>query len=1109
NEMANSNLLAIPINVSGGGAGVDGTPVFSATTGIVAGTTIELNTLSGGVTQAANRDLGAQNLLLRGASAYTLANAGNNVATLAADTGGGAIHYVDADALTVGNVTTVSTPSSPISGIQRSGDVALRTLSGDLTLDAQLSGANVRLQAANDIVQSAGTLTADALGARAGGNVLLGSLGNSVSTFSAAAGGNVLFGEVNGYAVGTLANSSANVSGGGAGVDGTPVFSATTGIVAGTTIELNTLSGGVTQAANRDLGAQNLALRGTAAYTLTNEGNSVNTLAASTGGVADGVLRYVDQDALSIGSVTPVTGGPAVNGITRNNDVGLRTVAGNLTLNESVDVSSAAGKNIELELSQAGSALTQAAGKNVLTSASGGLLLRGPGGVTLTNETNDVGLLAASGGAGDGVLRYTDANALAVSTVAPVAGGTAVAGITRSNDLGLRTVAGNLTINESIDVRSGAGKNIEFELTQADSVLTQTAGKNLLTSASGGLLLRGPGSVALTNETNDVGLLAASSGGGTDGVLRYTDANTLAVGSITPAAGGTAVAGITRSNDVGLRTVAGNLALNESIDVRSGAGRNIELELSQADSALSQAADKNVLTSASGGLLLRGPGSVTLTNKTNDVGLIAASGGSTDGALSYADANALAVGSITPVAGGTVVAGITRNRNVGLSTVAGDLRLTETIDVGTTGKAALDVGGKLVMANFKSVGELKATATGAVTFEGNFTAAGSGKTVDITSTLAANADADLRAREIDLFITGRKLGTTDSVWTPEGMPDPVKGGTLINIAQETIKQVSGIVTVDQGTALRLSSISDKPGSITLSSYDNVLNGQIAARSARTPAGVTELAAADNRILSRIEINGNSIHLGDSGATVNVSGFKDNLKVGLEADLVRLGAEAITTGDHYIVARYRATSLAPFEYQLPGLVIGMRSPEKYVQDQSFGAIGDREGSALGEGPGLKVVLGYDANLPESIGWAVLVPGDFKTSPTEHNGGSQEALAAFRARAARVSFSGPVEARPKYTFSAPGVEVNVPVFYNGQTPLNPAQRGALSAIVGLQEKLRREQLERAVSTENVARDLREGVIVEVGAGSAATTGNQGIREPEACAPAAGAMSCGPAK
>jgi hypothetical protein len=37
------------------------------------------------------------------------------------------------------------------------------------------------------------------------------------------------------------------------------------------------------------------------------------------------------------------------------------------------------------------------------------------------------------------------------------------------------------------------------------------------------------------------------------------------------------------------------------------------------------------------------------------------------------------------------------------------------------------------------------------------------------------------------------------------------------------------------------------------------------------------------------------------------------------------------------------------------------------------------------------------------------------------------------------------------------------------------------------------------------LREGVIVEVGAGPAATSGSEGIRLPQICPTAAGGLSC----
>jgi hypothetical protein len=163
-------------------------------------------------------------------------------------------------------------------------------------------------------------------------------------------------------------------------------------------------------------------------------------------------------------------------------------------------------------------------------------------------------------------------------------------------------------------------------------------------------------------------------------------------------------------------------------------------------------------------------------------------------------------------------------------------------------------------------------------------------------------------------------------------------------------------------------------------------------------------------------------------------------------------------------------------------------------------GDRAQAANGNGPGLKVVVGYSTAAAGSVGWMVAFPGLYKAAP----GTDDVTLQNFLNARALISLSGPV-AQGLYSFASPDTVATVPIYYNLDAPLTPAQRDALGAIDNLSEKLRREQVERSVSTENVARDLREGVIIEVGAGPAATTGSEGIRLPKICPPAAGGLSC----
>jgi hypothetical protein len=268
-----------------------------------------------------------------------------------------------------------------------------------------------------------------------------------------------------------------------------------------------------------------------------------------------------------------------------------------------------------------------------------------------------------------------------------------------------------------------------------------------------------------------------------------------------------------------------------------------------------------------------------------------------------------------------------------------------------------------------------------------------------------------------------------------------------------------------------------------------LGGQFAVKSEELP------------LLSRVELTGTGVELtgtglniGNSGATLTVPGFNSlgaaKIDVGIEADLVRLNAESIVTGANYMVARYSATRLRGVEYQLPGLAITMQG----FSDQAFGAVGDRAAAATGNGPGLKVLVGYSAER-ETVGWVVSFPGSYD---------DPQGLADRRKQGALISLSGPV-VNNRYRFAAPDVTSTVSIFYNMETPLSPGQLGALSSIDALTERLRREQIERSVSTENVSRDLREGVIVEVGAGPAATTGSEGIRLPQICAPAPGGLAC----
>ena len=105
------------------------------------------------------------------------------------------------------------------------------------------------------------------------------------------------------------------------------------------------------------------------------------------------------------------------------------------------------------------------------------------------------------------------------------------------------------------------------------------------------------------------------------------------------------------------------------------------------------------------------------------------------------------------------------------------------------------------------------------------------------------------------------------------------------------------------------------------------------------------------------------------------------------------------------------------------------------------------------------------------------------------------------------SGPPIGAGGYSFfhDGAGVQTEIPLFYNNVLPATPQLTGSLSAVASVSESARRQGLEEAVRTENVAQRVRSGVIAEVGPGRPATVGSQGLRPPVGCVPAPGGLSC----
>ena len=190
------------------------------------------------------------------------------------------------------------------------------------------------------------------------------------------------------------------------------------------------LSGGGAVDQSGAIVAPSLVLLGAGSYDLTNAGNDVDTLAASTGGFID----FFDSDGLTVGSVA------GTDGITTSDDDVTLTTGAALDITHAVAVGAG-----DLTLDAAGAVTHSAA----LSGA--GLELLGTGGYTLNSVANSFTTIA--GNVTNDVL-YEDGGGIAIGTVNTV--GLSVANVTI-------TTAGDITQSQAISTANGsftAGANV-------------------------------------------------------------------------------------------------------------------------------------------------------------------------------------------------------------------------------------------------------------------------------------------------------------------------------------------------------------------------------------------------------------------------------------------------------------------------------------------------------------------------------------------------------------------------------------------------------------------------------------------------------------------------
>ncbi len=675
---------------------------------------VRLSTGSGGVNQTAGT-IAANGLQLLGGGAFSLAQAGNNVSTIAGSLTG-ALTYTDADALSVGSVGGTN-------GITTAGDdVSLS--SGPMTLAQGLSAGvgNITLSASSGgVTQSAGAITAGGLRLLGAGAFTLTQAGNNVSTIAANVAGAVEYADSNTLSVGTVVTSGITTGGNAVTLTTGGLLTLAQSVSAGgATVTLSTASGGVTQSAGA-ITAGSLRLLGAGTYTLASATNDVDVLA---GNVAGGVT-YFDADDVNVGTAV------SVGLSTTNGSVILRALTSSVTVSQALNAGSGSVTLLADDLS-INAVVTGNAGINLAPITSG----------------QTVGLGGAAGGLNLSLGELTNLASAGIVTI-----GSATTGQVGTQTLALGGEDYSLTLHGASIALGAVTLNSGKTLT-LDAVLggvTQSGAFGVTN-----LRLNGAGTFDLTFAGNDADVVA----GVVAGNVIVGDADGLEVGTVAGVNGLTTSAG----GNVTLNT-GGTIVLSQNV---LATGARITLNptaggVSQTGGAMGAAE-----------LRLLGAGAFNLVSATNDVSVAA---GSVSGAVNLRDANALEIGIVTNV--GLISGG----SNVTLTT-GGLLTLSQLVNAGA-GNLTLNAGGVTQTGGGITASGLELLGTGG--FALNQSNSFSTLAGNITGTLSLNDDSALTVGAVGAT-TGLSVSGNASLSSSPGITiaNATTSGGLLELITNTI-----------------------------------------------------------------------------------------------------------------------------------------------------------------------------------------------------------------------------------------------------------------------------------------------------------------------------------
>ncbi|WP_193771021.1 filamentous hemagglutinin N-terminal domain-containing protein [Candidatus Magnetaquicoccus inordinatus] len=412
------------------------------------------------------------------------------------------------------------------------------------------------------------------------------------------------------------------------------------------------------------------------------------------------------------------------------------------------------------------------------STSTGSFYIRTPGNVILENTGNDFGRFAATLTGGSGTLSVVDKNTLLLGTAGDYDRTTSTPG---SFIYGTGIAATGYTS------KLWAGANGTGGINEVDSAVI----------SSNNLLLKANDNSTLVNDNVLTGVLSAILTGSNKG-LYFTENDAIVIGSVANSSG-------------------------QTPDPSNGiAGGSSTVVLTAKSGSITQQANTlgDIITSKL--LLVASNGSITLQNASNNVGTLAADLATAGSSFSYRDADALTVGSITPISSinsstlattsGSAVNGITTsNGSIDLYTLAGSLTVEKSISAGGANSIDLRASGASSDLAINDSATVKSVGGGTIQLAAGRdistnTATGTGSEIESAGSVLLQAGGSIGSNSNRIELTDTATLAVSSVshmWLRKlANNDDLTVGTVTALAQgNTVTDSGGSSSATQAVAV--------------------------------------------------------------------------------------------------------------------------------------------------------------------------------------------------------------------------------------------------------------------------------------------------------------------